>query len=234
MKSKAPLPYGRHPSESLQSIFQGQDFPHQGQRPHKAKVIVVGLDANYSPELAQHRDFFQHILEYHQDGVEFWKKYEVHHPFMLASYPLKKGTGGVPYHRKFQSLGLPSKYSEAVSFIELLPSPTTGSTEPDAFWSMFDERHAHKIDDLIQRGERRLVLLSSTLFSRYMKTAKRRYGVFTWLPKSFSLGNMKSIGETIIFGAPHFSGAITNLQLKELGNQIRVFCDGGDVKCSHV
>lgn len=52
--------------------------------------------------------------------MSFWKKYGVHHPFLLPTYPLKKNTGGVPYHRRFSWMKLSSDYAPHVSFIELL------------------------------------------------------------------------------------------------------------------
>lgn len=182
------------------------------------------MDANYSLEITREEAFFQEIIEYHRDGVRFWKERGVHHPFMLDSYPLNRNTGGVPYHRKFSWLGLRSEYAEEISFIELLPVPTTGKTEPSAFWAMFDEKHACQIDRLILGGERRLVLLSKTLFSKYMRIAREKYGVFPWLPSEFKLGPKKTIGETLIYGAPHFSSTPTKEQIESLGAEARKFC----------
>lgn len=89
---------------------------------------------------------------------------------------------------------------------------------------MFNEQHAHQIDRLILGGERRLVLLSSSLVTNYMEPARRKYGVFSWLPAEFNLGLMKTIDQTLIYGAPHFSSTPTNTQLESLGLEIRKFC----------
>ena len=64
--------YGVHPSEQLRELFDAQAFPHHGQDPEKARVIIVGLDANYSPEISVAPTFFERIIEYYKDGVQFW------------------------------------------------------------------------------------------------------------------------------------------------------------------
>lgn len=159
--------------------------------------MIVELDANYAPGIAQSERFFEQILEYHQNGVAFWRKYGVHHPFLLESYPFKRNTGGVPYHRKFGWMGLTADYAEHVSFIELLPIPTTGQTNEKRFGELFDTEHAGRIDRLAVTGEPRMVVLRKTL-SNYMQHAKKTRNVFAWLPDRFRLGEMKKIGDTII------------------------------------
>lgn len=221
------MSYGLHPSETLNTLFAKDQLPHQGQLPRESTVIILGLDANYSPEISEYPSFFEHIVEYHEDGVAFWQKHGVHHPFLLPSYPLKRNTGGVPYHRRFSWMNLGPEFAPNISFIELLDRPTTGRTEWDAFWSFFNIQHARKIDRLVETGEPRLVLVSQSLVSRYMSRAKKTHSVFSWLPEEFSLGPLKTIGKTTIWGAPHFSS--TNYKkyvFEELGDTIRQFCNG--------
>ncbi len=117
--------YRKHHSAELNTLFKAK--PYQGQDPEKAKVIILGTDANYSEEISYHQ-FFEYILEYHVDGVKFWKEYNVHHPFLLENYPFNKTGGGVPYHRNFSKLGYNSDYAEIFSFVELLDIPTIGMT----------------------------------------------------------------------------------------------------------
>ena len=217
-----PEDYKRHQSPELNALFANQRFPHQGQEPDLASVIFIGLDANYSSEISTAPRFFPCILEYQKDGIRFWKKYGTHHPFLLAEYPLKRNTGGVPYHKNFAKMGLDSSFADKISFIELLPCPTTGRTDESVFWSLFDRDHAVKIDALIAGGEHRLIILSSSVM-RNMKKAAKRNDVFRWLPKTFKTGEMKRIGKTVIWGAPHFSSAITNEALLALGDHIRKF-----------
>ena len=169
------MSYGLHPSSELRQLFEEQKFPHQGQDPQNAKVIVVGLDANYSPEISAVPKFFKHIIEYHADGVLFWEKHQVHHPFLLSDYPLNKTTGGVPYHRRFGWMNLGPEYARHISFIELLDVPTTGRTEWSRFWEIFNIDHARRIDELVTSGVPRLVLLSKSLVSNYMAHANKKW-----------------------------------------------------------
>lgn len=217
--------YGLHPSNQLRQLFEEQEFPHQGQDPQSARIVVIALDANYSPEISEVPNFFKHIIEYHADGVLFWEKYRVHHPFLLSNYPLKKNTGGVPYHRRFGWMNLGPEYARHISFLELLDVPTTGRTEWSRFWEIFNIDHARRIDGLVTSGEPRLVILSKTLVSTYMAYAKKTWPVFDWLPDEFNLGAMTSIRQTVIFGAPHFSSTSYKKEIfLELGDKIRDFC----------
>lgn len=219
------MQYGAHQSQELLRLFRAQEFPHQGQNPRDASVIILGLDANYSPEISEDTTFFNKIVEYHNDGIAFWQKHGVHHPFLLPDYPLKKNTGGVPYHRRFSWMNLTSEFAPHISFVELLDIPTTGRTQWGEFWQLFSKTHARRIDRLISSGDRRLVLVSQSLMARYMSHAKRTLSVFPWLPKVFELGPLIRIGDTIILGAPHFSSTTyKKVVFEELGDTIRRFC----------
>lgn len=218
--------YGIHPSSRLLDAFSDQTFPYQGQEPHKAEIIIIGIDANYSSQLSNNANFFEHILEYHRDGVSFWLENNVHHPFLLESYPFKRNTGGVPYHRKFTWLGLDSNYASKVSFIELLPIPTTGRTSEKIFWELFDLGHAQRIDALIHSQSNKIVIVSSSLLKKFMKVAQKKYGVFDWLPNEFHIGIIKTVGRTTIFGVPHFSSTTYKRQVfKQMGNEIKSLCE---------
>ncbi len=79
--------YHPHPSQKLSKLFSAK--PYQGVLPDQAKFLFIGLDANYSDTI-ETDPIFSKILEYHDDGAEFWRKYGVHHPFLLTGY---KGIG---------------------------------------------------------------------------------------------------------------------------------------------
>jgi hypothetical protein len=103
--------------------------------------------------------------------------------------------------------------------------PTTGQTNKERFWELFDVAHAARIDRLIEAGEPRIVVLSKTL-SGYMELARKTRQVFAWLPDTFRLREMKRIGDTIIFGAPHFSSTTYTKEIFEkLGIDLRNYCD---------
>ena len=133
-------------------------IPYQGQDPTIASVIFVGLDANYAPELFDAGDFSKRVIEYHEDGVAFWQRHGVHHPFLLSEYPLPGTQGGRPYHRKFSNMGLTSDFAPKISFVELLDVPTTGSTEDKRFWELFNLEHAKKLDGLLAPSISNVVL----------------------------------------------------------------------------
>ena len=138
------MKFNKHPSIQLVELFKKK--PYQGQSPHQAKVIFLSSDANYSEEISNH-SFFKLILEYHEDGITFWKKYGIHHPFLHATYPFKKNKGGVPFHKRFTSIGLTSDYAEYVCFLELLDIPTIGSMSKDKklFLNLINISHLKQI-----------------------------------------------------------------------------------------
>lgn len=119
------MTYGIHPSQKLVKLFA--EKPYQGADPKEAKILIIGNDANYSPDNSSHH-FFERILEYHADGVGFWRANGVHHPFLLPEYPFDRRKGGVRYHLNFSKLGFGTDHAEAISFVELLNVPTTGNT----------------------------------------------------------------------------------------------------------
>ena len=197
--------------------------PYQGQDPKRASVIFVGLDANYSAELFEFPEFRKRILEYHRDGVAFWKRHGVHHPFLLPEYPLPRNQGGVPYHRKFSNMGLTPEFASEISFLELLNVPTTGSTEEKRFWELFSLDHAQRLDRLFRAGERRLVLLPDSVIQK-MGAARKRFGVFEWLPKKVDWGRFGQLGGTEFYKIKHFSGSISMIEVEAVGSLVKDHC----------
>jgi hypothetical protein len=157
--------------------------PYQGQDPEKARVVIVGIDANYHKDIEKCQEFFDTVKEYHQDGVAFWNKYGVHHPFLLGKHPFDGRTGGRRYHQAFAKMiadvdaveklrnyNLAGKYAEKISFVELLKIPTIGSTENTQFLKFFMEHpeHGSYLNSLImgQRGTKKLILISEGAIRR--------------------------------------------------------------------
>lgn len=213
--------YGIHPSEELVALFKGS--PYQGQIPEKAKVFFFGIDANYSAEISNHC-FFQRILEYHRDGVSFWQRHGVHHPFLLDDYPFKRNTGGVPYHRSFSALKLSKEYASFISFVELLDVPTLGNSSGEKeFWSLFNPEHANYLDVLLQKGVNRLVFVSDNVIRR-MRKIKKRWGFFSWVPDSDAHGLLCRLGDTAIYKVYHFSDGRVYKQIPEMKELITECC----------
>ena len=75
--------YLLHPSEPLRTAFTVR--PYQGEAPENATFLFVGLDANYAADVAD-SPIFPELLAYLSDGVAFWQRTGVHHPFLLPGY----------------------------------------------------------------------------------------------------------------------------------------------------
>lgn len=242
--------YGLHPSKELTSLFKKRPF--QGQYPFKAKLIFLGSDANYSEKISNNH-FFKYILEYHKDGVSFWKKYGVHHPFLLDDYPFNKNQGGVPYHRNFCKLGLTPKDSDYISFIELVNVPTTGSmgTDISTFWELINIDHLQWIESILLHNSPKVVFVPSGVL-KIMQKIKQSHKIFNWLPSNSN--TPKGIQEiyddcgtriykTYSFSTYHIHGEIDTLRkiifevLKKPGRDADVDIDqnnsGENTRCSH-
>lgn len=113
------MTYQRHPSKRLNELYAHKSF--QGANPETAKFIFVGRDPNWAANVEQQSSFPQ-IESYLQDGVAFWESKGVHHPFLLPDYK----DDGKRFHRMFSNMKLTSEYAKNISFVELLPFPTTG------------------------------------------------------------------------------------------------------------
>ena len=125
-------------------------------------------------------------------------------------------------------MGLTPEYASHISFVELLDVPTTGRTEWAELWKLFEIDHARRIDALVARGERRLIILSKSLVSNYMANAQKKWPIFEWLPEKFALGEMDVIGDTIVLGAPHFSSTTYKKAVfEDLGSRIKDFIAAG-------
>ncbi|ROZ78806.1 hypothetical protein [Ramlibacter sp. WS9] len=170
--------------------------PYQGAQPENAEFVFVGLDANYDAQI-ESSTFFQRVIEYHENGVSFWHRHEVHHPFLLADY---RGDGQL-YHRNFARTGFGPEHADRVAFVELLHIPTVGESQLMA--SDLDSAHLDELNGLILRGARRNVFLSDKVI-RVMRAS----GHFGWLRKPIAkqvLPVLHKIGETTIYQHLHFS-----------------------------
>jgi len=160
--------YIPHPSETLNQLFSSKPF--QGASPAFATFLFLGLDANYSDSI-EGEPIFSKIVEYHEDGCEFWRKYGVHHPFLLPGY---SGSGRY-YHRSFAEIGLTPERSDAVSFVELLHLPTTGQSKLEL--SDLDTGHLQNLAAWIIEGSARHIF-----FPAGVVRLLRRSGLFDWIP----------------------------------------------------
>lgn len=188
--------YIPHPSHELREAFRHK--PYQGTSPDQARFLFVGLDANYDASIEQ-QPVFQKILEYHNDGVAFWRQNGVHHPFLLSTY---SGDGKF-YHRSFAKIGFSSLHAEQVSFIELLNVPTVGRSNLIA--DDLDDLHLQRIDSAIQEGQAKYIFLPDGV-ARLMRATRR----FPWLAskpevQSGPLSVLFRIKNRTVYAHLHFS-----------------------------
>ena len=163
--------YFPHPDKALIEAFKKKPF--QGVEPEKAKFIFVGLDANYHPEVKKNLIYPQ-LLAYLADGLSFWRKYRVHHPFLLPAYG--KGDGW-KYHNTFAKIGFTATNASEVSFVELIAKPSYGrsSLSPEDL----DQKHLQRINDAILNGSAQYIFIPDGV-ARLMRTSS----IFSWLPKT--------------------------------------------------
>jgi hypothetical protein len=188
--------YEPNPNEELIELFRHR--PYQGVEPEAATFLFVGLDANYARDL-EHSECFRSVLEYHQDGAAFWRRYGVHHPFLLPSY---RGDGR-RYHRAFSRIGFGQAHADSVSFAELLDVPTVGRSAlaPQDLSSA----HLNRLNSAILRGKSKYIFVSAGV-GRLMRAS----GAFPWLPNgpratSGPLGILYTQGSRTVYSHLHFS-----------------------------
>lgn len=184
-----------HPSCKLTEIFA--ERPYQGAVPHEAQFLFVGLDANYD-ERIEKGAIFDNVLEYHRDGIAFWQRHLVHHPFLLPQY---RGDGR-RYHQNFARIGFQPKHASLVSFVELLHVPTIGRSklEPDDL----SPAHLQWVNEAILTGKPK-----NTFISAGVARLMRATGYFNWLPREFPkekvLPEIYSGAGTTVYYHLHFS-----------------------------
>jgi len=188
--------YVPHPSRELNDLFAHK--PYQGAVPHQADFLYVGLDANYDEKI-ETTPAFSKILEYHSDGVAFWRKYGVHHPFLLPGY----SGDGRRYHQSFARIGFTPAQAGLVSFVELLHLPTVGRNilvpgdlVPD---------HLKWLEAVIRQGPARHIFIPDKV-ARLMRATR----LFSWLPRApdrtfGSLGIWFRQGSKTVYSHLHFS-----------------------------
>lgn len=145
--------YHRHHSEILKKLFRAK--PYQGAPPDEAKIIFVGLDANFDEDVEEKQPIiFPALVDYLTSGVDYWKKHGIHHPFLQPEY---KGDGRF-YHEEFARLRLPKEMAEHISFVELIDVPTTGTSRLSV--SDLNPRHLKRLKNWIVGGAAQCVFVS--------------------------------------------------------------------------
>lgn len=145
--------YQQHTCEKLNALFKKKPF--QGAPPEKARFIFVGLDANFDPEI-ESSEAFPEVCSYLEDGVGFWAKHGIHHPFLLPNY---RGDGA-RYHKQFAKIGLNARHAQDVSFIELIDTPTIGRSKLNKNDLLQQHHHLERLETWFKGGHKKYVFIS--------------------------------------------------------------------------
>jgi hypothetical protein len=205
-----------HPGKKLTELYKNKSY--QGQLPEKAKYIFLGKDANWKADI-EHQFYFPKIEEYLKDGVAFWKKYKIHHPFLLPEY---RGDGK-RFHTQFGKTYDGDCVAEQVSFIELIKFPTTGiareSKEKEAFEGLLfsDENMEHlKYIDRIISDKDKIVFIAWGL-TKYIDEIRLRKGIFKSIPTDKSDMDINTLNRKgNLYFLRHFSDAISDATLQKV------------------
>lgn len=159
-----------HPNKELVSLFKNK--PYQGAHPDDCTYLFIGLDANYSENIEESSIFID-TIDYHKDGVNYWKETGVHHPFLKCDHNID----GKRYHLNFSKIGFSVEDAEKISFVELLNVPTYGRNSLTI--DDLDEDHLKILNQWIINGNAKYIFLPNSVAKLMYKTK-----LFTWLPKS--------------------------------------------------
>lgn len=191
-----PFMYRIHPSQKLNELFSTK--PYQGVSPFEARFLFIGLDANYDA-IIESSSIFDTLLEYHDDGVGFWLRYGVHHPFLLPQY-----TGdGKFYHRSFARIGFNKYHAKYISFAELLDVPTVGRNKLSS--EDLNVEYLKMLNAAILEGAAEHIFVSAGVV-RLMRST----GLFPWLPATGlsqfgGLDILHQSGSKTVYSHLHFS-----------------------------
>lgn len=219
------------PDDELVLLFQAS--PYQGQNPEQAAVIFCGTDANYSEKLSKH-EFFERIIEYHQNPVAFWKNYTIHHPFLLGDYPFNKNKDGVPYHRNFSKLDLKAKqHADHISFLEILNVPTIGNRSEDKklFFNFLCPDYLKYIDRLIRGGGHKLFFVSKGFLDTIREIKEIYPNLYGWYEDAAEREfYLKEINGNKIKETYHFSSSYIHAQIDEIKTAIKDWLNPSAIK----
>ncbi len=208
--------FEKHSCRKLQELYKNK--PYQGQDPEKAKYIFIGKDANWNADI-ENQTYFPKIQEYLTDGVAFWKKYKIHHPFLLPEY---RGDGK-RFHTQFAKTYDGDSIADQVSFVELIKIPTTGiareSKEKRAFEELlFSEenlQHLRYIDRVI--NDKNKVVFIAWGLTKYIEEIRLSKEIFKNIPTDKSNMDINTLNRKgNFYFLRHFSDAISDSTLQKV------------------
>jgi hypothetical protein len=216
------MSYKKHPSKKLNELYAKN--AHQGAEPLDAKVIFVGRDPNWS-ETIDSTEYFKHVDAYLSDGVSFWQKEGVHHPFLLNDY---KGDGK-RYHTIFSKIGIDKIHAAEISFVELIGAPTVGMAKKnnklfkEILLSAENTAHLKELEKiLLSKGK--LIFIAWGLLDDF-KLINKELGGFDSISKidkaQLDITKLNQVGNLFIH--KHFSDSISNDTIASIEVKVQEF-----------
>ncbi|MGZ9675924.1 hypothetical protein [Flavobacterium sp. GNP001] len=212
--------FQKHPSKLLNKLYVKKN--HQGAHPKDAKIFFIGRDPNWAINV-ENMAMFKYIQEYLNDGISFWNKYEIHHPFLLPDY---KGDGK-RYHTIFSKLKINRAASSEISFLELIGFPTTGMAKSNTkvfnnyLLSEENKNHLIELDFFLSDSTKTIFVAWGLVEDFKMIHAKTGlFKKFAEIDKSKMLiTDLNQFGN--IFVHRHFSDAISNTTIEKIENKLK-------------
>lgn len=213
--------FQKHPLSSLHQLYHIKNY--QGANPHDAKVLFVGKDPNWSATIDT-CGLYDLVTEYLTDGVSFWKKYNIHHPFLHPNY---KGDGK-KYHQAVARIKLESEFEDNISFVELIGFPTTGMSSinykkfNDYLLSKENRKHLIELDQLLKNQDKIAFLYWGMI--EQLKFINKKTGLFEKLAAiDKTLMNRTDLNKADnVFFYKHFSMGISPTTLQKIGKEIAI------------
>lgn len=217
---KSRSTFGRHPSKRLNDLYSIKNY--QGANPVDARVIFVGRDPNWAADIDE-RKMFESVVEYLTDGIVFWEKHNIHHPFLLKGY---KGDGR-KYHRSFSKLNLDSSIASKVSFVELIGFPTTGMAGSNSTLFkryLFSEANRDNLIllDKVLNDPNKIIFIAWGLTVNFEAIYKNTGLLRRFAEIDKSGMNRKKLNKVEnVYIHPHFSDSIYNTTLEEMEEKVK-------------
>ena len=214
------LEYNIHPSKKLNELYKFKNY--QGADPEKAKFLFVGRDPNWHFNI-EDSPIYNQIEDYLSDGVQYWKKHKIHHPFLAKGY----SGDGRRYHKMFSKIDINSNHSQNISFVELIGFPTTGMAKKnnkkftEHLLSDKNREHLIKLDKILNRKDK-IAFVAWGLLSDFSILYKK-LGIFENLAKidkkQLNINDLNRVNNIYIH--KHFSDSISNNTIRKISNAVK-------------
>ena len=214
--------FQKHPSKRLNDVFLKKSY--QGANPKDAKTLFIDRNTSWTSNIEE-KEVFDSVVEYLEDGITFWTKNNIHHPFLLSNY---KGFGK-RYHQRFSKLNFDSSVANKISFVDLIGFPTTGMASSNMkcfkeyLFSEDNNEHLIELDKLLNNKDK-VIFIAKGLIDDF-KLINKKTGLFESFAKlDKEKIDVKDISQfDNVFIHQHFSGAISNATIIKIENKVRIY-----------